>query len=81
MSRLVGALWIAIALVSIAGAIRPVTFSTVLVIQLIYKGLWLILVALPAFNTKYPYPRALAIFFAIWVFVLPFIIPWKTLFA
>ncbi len=75
--RLVGCLWLAIAVLSVLGLWRPVSFSPVLLIQLIYKASWLLLVALPAIRNKTPYPEAMAAFFLVWVLVLPFVIPWK----
>ena len=36
--RLVGCLWLAIAILSVLGLWRPLTFSPVLLLQLIYKG-------------------------------------------
>lgn len=77
--RLVGALWGAIFILSILGLFLPVQMSLVLLFQLIYKSSWLIFVALPAINTNNPYPKGMASFFVIWVLVLPFVIPWKTL--
>lgn len=78
--RLVGALWLAITLLSIFGLWKPLQFSPVLLLQLIYKAGWILIVALPAVINNTPYPKAMAIFFVIWVVVLPFIIPWKYLF-
>jgi len=46
--RLVGALWGAIFLLSILGLVYPERMSVVLLFQLIYKGAWLLVVALPA---------------------------------
>lgn len=77
--RLVGCLWLAIAILSVAGLWRPVTCSPVLLFQVIYKAAWLLLVAIPAINNKQPYPSAMAIFFLVWVLVLPFVIPWSQL--
>ncbi len=74
--RLVGCLWLAIAILSLLGLWRPISFSPILLVQLIYKGTWLLVVALPAITSKQPYPKGMAIFFLIWVLVLPFIIPW-----
>ena len=74
--RLVGCLWLAIAILSILGLWRPLTFSPVLLLQLIYKGTWLLVVALPAIKNNQPYPSGMATFFLIWCLVLPFIIPW-----
>ena len=79
--RLVGALWLSIAVLSVLGLWKPVTFSPVLLIQLIYKGGWLLVVAVPAMSKSEPYPKAMAAFFMVWVLVLPFAIPWKSLFG
>lgn len=77
--RLVGCLWLAIAVLSILGLWRPISFSPILLVQLIYKGTWLLVVALPAIKDKQPYPTGMAMFFLIWVLVLPFVIPWTEL--
>ena len=77
LTKLVGALWLSIAILSVLGLWRPITFSPVLLLQLIYKGAWLLIVALPAIAKNNPYPKGMAIFFIIWVIVLPFVIPWK----
>jgi hypothetical protein len=79
--RLVGALWGAIFLLSILGLFFPQKMSLVLLFQLIYKSSWLIFAALPAMLKNEPFPRGMAIFFVIWVLVLPFVIPWTQLFA
>jgi hypothetical protein len=74
--RLVGCLWLSIAVLSLLGLWRPISFSPILLVQLIYKGTWLLVVALPAIKNKQPYPAGMALFFLVWVLVLPFIIPW-----
>ncbi|MEM1322232.1 MAG: hypothetical protein AAGG75_18365 [Bacteroidota bacterium] len=78
--RLVGALWGAIFILSILGLFFPRQMSLVLLFQLIYKFSWLVVAALPAHMAGQAYPRGMAVFFVIWVLVLPFVIPWKTLF-
>lgn len=75
--KLVGCFWLAITIISILGIWKPIAFSPVLLLQLIYKGTWLIVVALPAIRNDIPYPKAMALFFVIWVLILPFLIPWK----
>ncbi len=75
--RLVGCLWLSIAVLSILGLWRPISFSPILLVQLIYKGTWLFMVALPAVRNNQPYPTGMALFFLIWVLVLPFVIPWQ----
>lgn len=77
--RLVGALWFAIFLLSILGLFFPEKMSLVLLFQLIYKSSWLLFAALPAILQHKPYPQGMAIFFIIWVIVLPFVIPWTYL--
>ena len=78
--RLVGALWFAIFLLSILGMFFPKQMSLVLFFQLIYKFSWLIVVALPALLSNQPFPRQMAVFFIVWVIILPFVIPWKDMF-
>jgi hypothetical protein len=74
--RLVGCLWLAITILSILGLWKPISFSPILLVQLIYKGTWLLIVALPAIKNNQPYPTGMALLFLIWVLVLPFVIPW-----
>ena len=78
--RLVGCLWCGIALLSIAGLWKPIEFSPILVLQLVYKSAWLLAIALPALINGRTLPGGMAVFFLIWVTVLPFVIPWKYLF-
>lgn len=74
--KLVGCLWFSITILSILGLWKPISFSPILLVQLIYKGTWLLIVALPAIKNNQPYPTGMALFFLIWVLVLPFVIPW-----
>lgn len=76
--RLVGCLWLAIAVLSVLGLWRPISFSPILLVQLIYKSTWLLVVALPAIRFNQPYPIGMALFFLIWVLILPFVMPWAT---
>lgn len=78
--RLVGALWFAIFILSVVGLFYPMQMILVLVFQLIYKSTWLIVGALPAMMNSRPYPKSMAMFFLIWVIVLPFVIPWREIF-
>ena len=78
--RLVGCLWFAIAILSVFGLIKPLQFSPVLLVQLIYKATWLVVVMLPAISNGKPYPGGMAAFFVVWVALLPFAIPWASLF-
>ena len=78
--RLVGCLWGAIFILSIVGLFLPYKMSLVLLFQLIYKASWLIFAAWPAIQQHKSYPREMAIFFLVWVIILPLVIPWKTIF-
>ena len=79
--RLVGALWGAIFLLSILGLFFPMQMSLVLLFQKIYKSSWLLFAALPAMLRQEPYPQSMATFFVVWVLILPYVIPWRALFA
>lgn len=81
LTRLVGCLWLSIAVLSILGLWRPMTFSPIFLVQLIYKSMWLLIVAFPAVQNNLPYPKGMAAFFVIWVLILPFVIPWKEWFV
>ena len=59
----------------------PKQMSVVFLLQLIYKGTWLLVVALPAVINHQPYPKGMALFFVVWVVILPFVIPWGYLFG
>ena len=75
--RLVGAFWLTIALLSVAGLFWPRSLQPVLLFQLLYKGTWLPFVALPAYRAGLPFPTGMALFFLVWVVVLPFVIDWR----
>ena len=79
--RIIGAFWLAIAVASALGCWRPLTMSPIFLIQLLYKGSWLLIVAAPALLRGRPetLPLGIAVFFLIWVLVLPFVIPWRWL--
>ena len=74
--RLIGALWFAIFILSAYGCWQPEKMQLILLFQLIYKSVWLLFVAVPAVINKKPYPKEMAVFFLIWVILLPFSIPW-----
>ena len=79
--RLVGTLWGAIFILSLVGLFYPKQMALVLVFQFIYKGSWLLLVAIPALIKRKQVPGPMAIFFVVWVVILPFVIPWRSIFA
>jgi len=76
--QIVGAMWLAIAALSVVGVFRPQAMMPVLALQLLYKGGWLLAVALPAILRGQPdrIPQYMAAFFVVWVLVLPWVIDW-----
>ncbi len=81
ITRIVGSFWLAITILSVAGLFAPLRMSPVLLVQLLYKGLWLVVVALPVLTkgNAATLPTGMAWFFLVWVLVLPFVIPWRYL--
>lgn len=79
--RVVGAFWCAIAMLSVCGLVWPRQFAVVLLVQLVYKATWLAVIALPALlrGRGDTIPGGIAVFFAVWVAVLPLVIPWRDL--
>mgnify|MGYP000146110004 CR=1 FL=1 len=80
---LVGALWTGILVLSLLGLRSPLVWSPVLVLQVIYKSLWLGAYALPRVVRGDPrsVPPGIAGSFAVIVLVWPWIIPWRHLLA
>ncbi|MFS8066819.1 MAG: hypothetical protein ACMG6S_10645 [Byssovorax sp.] len=78
---LVGALWTAILVLSALGLRAPLRYAPVLLLQLIYKTLWLVVYAAPRVvrgeSRKVPWGIG-GSFLAI-VLVWPWIIPWEHL--
>lgn len=79
--QVVGSFWLVIAALSAVGLAYPQPMLLVLLVQLGYKGLWLAAVAAPAVlaGRADTLPGGMAWFFAAWVAVLPFVIPWGVL--
>lgn len=78
---LVGALWTAIMVLSALGLQSPLRYSPVLLLQIIYKSLWLLVYALPLArcNEWRQVPRGITISFVAIVFIWPWLIPWSYL--
>lgn len=80
--RILGALWLSLGAVSILGLISPARFIPVLLIQLIYKSLWLAFAAYPALlagNREYGL-IFLSGLFSVWVLALLLMIPFNLIF-
>lgn len=79
--RVVGALWLAIAVLSAVGLLAPKPMQPVLVLQIVYKGSWLLVAGLPAMLGGRPYPASMFWFFVVWVAVLPWVVDWRGVFG
>jgi hypothetical protein len=78
---LVGSLWTAILVGSILGLFAPVTYAPLLLMQVIYKSLWLAIYAAPriAAGRSDAVPPGIAVSFVVIVLTYPFVIPWSHL--
>ena len=80
-TRVLGCVWVALGLLSVAGLLRPVTFSPVLLVQFGYKLIWLVIVGVPALAAGETVPPVLAAIFAGWVVAVGAATPWRALFG
>lgn len=80
---ILGSLWTAILIGSGFGLFFPVTMSPLLLIQVIYKSLWLLVFVLPRLRTGRigEIPWGIAATFAVIVVSYPWVIPWGQLFG
>ena len=78
---LVGSLWFPILVLSVLGLFQPLRYSPVLLLQLIYKSLWLAVYAVPRLlrGDVDQVPWGIAGIFALIVIVWPWLIPWAYL--
>ena len=78
---LVGSLWSSILILSALGLSQPLRYSPVLLLQLIYKSVWLSVYVVPRLlrGDAAAVPWGIAGSFAVIVVVWPFIIPWAYL--
>lgn len=77
----VGAYWTAILLLSVLGLLHPARYVPVLLLQLIYKALWLAVYAAPrAMRRQWrAIPWGITASFAAIVLAWPWVIPWGDL--
>jgi len=80
-TQVLGCIWVALGLLSIAGLLRPLTFSPVLLVQFAYKLIWLLAIGLPAAATGDRVSPVLTAIFAGWVAAVGFAAPWRVLFG
>ena len=80
---ILGSLWTAILLGSILGLIFLVQMSPLLLIQVIYKSLWLLVFVMPRLlkGKVSEVPSGIALVFLMIVVSYPWVIPWGQLFG
>ena len=80
---LIGSIWAALMICATMGLFFPVAMAPVLVIQLIYKGLWLVLFVLPRWirGQGEGVSWRIAVLFVAYMATYPWVIPWSQLFA
>ncbi len=80
---ILGSLWTAILIGSVLGLFSPVPMSPLLLIQVIYKTLWLLVFALPRLvsGRNCEVPWGISLTFLVIVVSYPWVIPWQDLFA
>lgn len=80
---ILGSMWAAILLTSAVGVFAPVAMAPVLVLQVVYKSLWLLVHAIPCLikGQMREVPRGVSISFIVIVATYPWVIPWNHLLA
>ncbi|MEN9672608.1 MAG: hypothetical protein RL553_873 [Planctomycetota bacterium] len=80
---ILGSLWTAILIGSVLGLFFPITMSVLLLIQVIYKALWLLVYAMPRMLNQRAneVPWGIASTFLIIIVTYPLVIPWAQLFG
>jgi hypothetical protein len=80
---LLGSQWTAILIGSVLGLFWPVSMSPLLLIQVIYKSLWLLVFVLPRLlvGRHHDIPLGISLTFLAIVLSYPCVLPWGQLFA
>jgi hypothetical protein len=81
---LVGSLWTAILVGSVLGLFQPILFSPLLLLQVIYKTLWLLFYVAPRIakaDRRNEIHWGMSVAFGLIVALYPLVIPWHYLFG
>ena len=80
---ILGSIWTAILIGSVLGLVRPVPMSPLLLIQVIYKTLWLLVFVLPRLlgGRSQEVPWGISLTFLVIVMSYPCFIPWGRVFG
>lgn len=82
-TAVLGSIWLAVGALSVLGLFFPAQMSSIFLVQLVYKMVWLLGVALPAVLVGRAGSISLVMtaMFVVWVVVLPFAIPFGRIFG
>jgi hypothetical protein len=80
---ILGSLWTAILVGSVVGLFFPVPMAPLLMVQVVYKTLWLLVYALPRLldGRSGEVPWGISLTFLLIVLTYPWVIPWEQVFA
>ena len=80
---ILGSLWTAILIGSVLGLFFPVSMSPLLLVQVIYKTLWLLVFVIPRLvgGRSSEVPSGIAVVFIVIVVSYPWVFPWGQLFG
>jgi hypothetical protein len=80
---ILGSLWTSILIGSVLGLFWPVTMAPLLLIQVIYKTLWMVVFVLPRLlkGRSHEVPWGISLTFLVIVVSYPWVIPWGQLFG
>lgn len=80
---ILGSLWTAILIGSLLGLFWPVLMSPLLLIQVIYKSLWLLIYVVPRLlrRRNQEVPWGISLTFLVIVISYPWVIPWVSMFG
>jgi hypothetical protein len=80
---ILGSLWTAILIGSVLGLFFPRTMSALLLIQVIYKTIWLLVYAMPRMLKQRgnEVPWGISLTFLVIIVSYPWVIPWEQLFG
>ena len=80
---ILGSLWTAILIGSVLGLFFPITMSALLLIQVIYKTIWLLVYAMPRMLKQRgnEVPWVISLTFLVIIVSYPWVIPWEQLFG
>jgi len=71
LGLLVASLWLSILIASVAGLLWPAFFAPVILIQIIYKSVWLLTFILPLIMAGKAYPAGISVCFILIIITYP----------